>query len=108
MTDCFLLVRPLISFSFEEVITRTNNVFVFEVLAQAEKKGRLEGFELTSYDEVSILVDPGQAVLRKVVPTFATPGSYFLGCAKHSLKPALVPIHSSTHPQTQTQNIWKS
>lgn len=52
MTDCFMLVRPLIHFSFEEVITRTNNVFVFEVLAQPEKKGRLEGFKLTSYDEV--------------------------------------------------------
>jgi hypothetical protein len=27
-------------------------VFVFEVLAQAEKKGRLEDFRLTSHDEV--------------------------------------------------------
>ena len=53
MTECFLLVRPLIHFSFDEVMTRTNNVFVFEVLAQPEKKGRLEDFKLTSHDEVS-------------------------------------------------------
>ena len=37
-----------------KVMTRTNNVFVFEVLAQAEKKGRLEGFTLTSYEEVDL------------------------------------------------------
>ena len=48
MNACFSLVRPLIEFSAAQIMTRTNNVFVFQALVSTSKIRRERRVELSS------------------------------------------------------------
>lgn len=45
--------RPLIELKWDTLLTRTNNVFEFQLLASVEKTGRLKKFKLQSVPETS-------------------------------------------------------
>lgn len=59
MPDCigtsllehFKLERPLIDLKWSNLLTRTNNVFVFQMLENAEKTARIQNFKLKNIDE---------------------------------------------------------
>ncbi len=48
MNSCFSLVRPLIEFSADQIMQRTNNVFVFQALVPSSKIHKERAVELSS------------------------------------------------------------
>ncbi len=44
----FKLERPLVEFKWDNLLTKTNNVFVFQLMIRGEKTGRLRKYKLQS------------------------------------------------------------
>ncbi len=62
MNKCFALRRPLIEFNAEQMMQRTNNVFVFKALMPRSKIHRSRMVRLKQTDEVHHCVLPNLCV----------------------------------------------
>jgi len=65
MSDVFIMIRPLIEFNAEQIMQRTNNVFVFKAILPLSKMHKARKINLSYTNNVR------QAMTCSIAPTLS-------------------------------------